>query len=113
MRYKEGTAEFDFSDIGLLETLDAVLDVATEVLVEYGEPGKTRIERLARYLVGMLGGEPYTHRNGLVAELFYLNVIDGYVSIRSVMDVHDLQLPPEFARQLAVGLLRAAEQAEK
>lgn len=56
-----GTNTFDTSDVvHTVDKLDDVLDVAGEVLFEYGGyPGDTRIERLARYVVATLGGEPY------------------------------------------------------
>lgn len=46
------------------DKLDDILDVAVEVLRDYGEEAltsQTRVCRLARYLIARLGGPPYKH----------------------------------------------------
>lgn len=71
-----------------VDTLDDVLDIAAEVLRDYGgEPGDTRIERLARYVASNLGGEPHTGR------------LTSYQN-------------PAVDRAVAVGYLRMAESQE-
>lgn len=43
------------------DTLDDVLDLAAEIIREYGgDPQGTRIERLAHWVATNLGGPPYT-----------------------------------------------------
>ena len=61
MRHGSGTAHFDLTDVPdprerELDGVDAILALAAEVINEFGsDPGDTRIERLARFVVGRLG----------------------------------------------------------
>lgn len=48
--------DFDLSDAGPIDGLEAILDVAVDVVRDYAPgPGHTRIERLARYVLYTLG----------------------------------------------------------
>ncbi len=82
-----------------IDALDDVLDLAAEVMTENApDPGSTRLERLARYVVANLGGEPYTVDRATLA------VYSDLVSYpESVAD----------KRKMAVALLRLAEEQEE
>lgn len=67
---------FDLTDIedagGPVDHLDAVLDVAGEVLSEYGgDPGTTRIERMARWILCTTGMPHTLEAAGALARLTY------------------------------------------
>lgn len=65
------------------DSLDDVLDVAAEVLRENADdPGNTRIERLARWVVANLGGEPYTPTQ--VSELLVDRCLPGFLGDQSL-----------------------------
>lgn len=65
MRYGTGDNQFDLSDVevaGDVDDLDSILDVAAEVLRDYGgESGNGRMVRMARYLVRNLGTTPHEY----------------------------------------------------
>lgn len=66
--------KFDLTDIDPPEdTLDDVLAIAAEVLAEYGEDvesQRTRIARMAQWLVLNVGGEPHQTEHGLYADRY-------------------------------------------
>lgn len=85
------SSRFDLSDVPdhAIDSLDSILDIASQVLYEYGpEAGDTRIERMARYLVLMFGGAPY--------------------SAEKVLELTKESGP----REIIVGMIRAAELVE-
>lgn len=65
MRFGTGGNQFDLSDVdvaGDIDDLDTILDVAAEVLRDYGgESGNGRVVRMARYLVRNLGMTPHEY----------------------------------------------------
>lgn len=66
------------------DTLDDVLDVAGEVLREYGDEAltsQTRLCRLARYVVARLGGPPYAPQ--VVGGLGRATLRDGHAIWRT------------------------------
>lgn len=86
--------DFDLSDVAL-DKLDDVLDVAVEVIDENSpQPGATRIERMARWLAGNVGGP----------EIARVLVADGLVSFPGGASVK-----PDVALGIAVAIIRAVE----
>jgi hypothetical protein len=128
---------FDVSDVPVdppVDRLDGALDVAVDVLRDYGgDPGMTRVERLARYLALNLGGEPYGYQQ--VGALAHWQVsfpkrqhhgeaLDGTVDVWVIGPNVGLELQiaegksgaclsPDLARGVAVALLRAAEMTDR
>jgi hypothetical protein len=114
---------FDFSDVEdtltdaplLHDRLDAVLDIAVTVLADYAPDfGNTRLERMARYLMLNLGGEPTLEKAGALARFSgdEVEVLRAGEHIAVHVDGLRAGRTPEQARALAVMLLRAAELAE-
>lgn len=131
MRYG-GNNQFDTSDsLAPIDRLDAVLDIAAEVLIDHGScEGMTRIERLARYITTHLGGEPYaaeiagtiakfmttttwcsTQAESAAAERILVWRIGSLIALESPEGNHT-RLDIDQARSVAVMLLRASELAE-
>lgn len=116
--------DFDFSDVGLTvgeDSLDDVLGVAVEVLTEYGpHHGRSRIERLARWLVMNLGDEPYGYVRAGSIEQFTIDpdlVVSRVGSLVGVTSSKRTGAMPEYgtdarrAMALAIAAIRASERA--
>lgn len=121
-RHGDHDNRFDVSDddAGPIDTMNEILDVAASVLADYGpDPGSTRLERLARWVVDAVGGEPGSIVSaGAVAKVR----LDTGISVLMAGDVIALQfdgrvvtpqLSSDDARELAVALLRVAEYQER
>lgn len=113
MRLGDGN-QFDVSDADApVDAIDAILDVAAEVLGEYGpEQGQTRIERLARW-VALRVGDVTLERGEVLERVHGISVRaggpydDDRVWVTSVR-----AMCADDARALACLLLRAAERAD-
>jgi hypothetical protein len=99
-----------------VDGLDEILNIASGVLADYGTTdGSTRIERLARYIVATLGGEPDvpTRRNGphdvqfSPSDMAAVWTEGPFVGILA-----SGALEPDQARAVTVALVRAIETAE-
>lgn len=98
-----------------VDTLNDVLNLAAEVLADYGEanggaPGATRIERLARFVALHLGGEPYgpiTSGDASPSDTIAIVPAGDSVGFQGEGFVD-----PDTARGIAVAFLRAAEAVE-
>jgi hypothetical protein len=112
MYYGQNNNAFDTSDVDpSVPTLDDVLNIAAEVLAEYGGvPGNTRIERFARFVSLNLGGEPYgKNTSGDYSSSDAIAIMPiGY----SIFFRGDGSVDPDTAREIAVAFLRAAEAVE-
>ncbi len=98
------SSKFDLSDVFVEDTLKSVLDVAREVMLDYGpDRGATRIERMAMWLVRALGEQ--VEENPLLTG----DPLEVLVCIR---DEFYGNCAPGEARALAQLLLRAADDAE-
>ena len=126
--------DFDISDVfAPIDRIDAALDVAVEVLGEYGpDPGQSRIERLARFMMANIGGEPYGFKQvGSIANFQHDDVHVTRIGTQVFIDPTKVSEGPDKvantwgrrkgctfsstpaqARAIAVMLLRAAELAE-
>ena len=111
--------KFDVTDVPApVDRIDAALDVAAEVLGEYGDhAGMTRIERLARYVALNLGDEPYIHQGAGSIERYGVRNVEvvrvaQVIGLRVAGGALSDKLTPADARAIAVALLRAAERAE-
>lgn len=113
--------KFDLSDVGVecppIDKLDALLDAVAEVLDENApDPGRTRVERMARWLALNVGGAPYApaYTSGAISKF---QLADGFevwrVGEHVVVehDDHGLNITSQ-ARAIAVAILRAVELAE-
>lgn len=116
-----GKNDFDVTDVDApaIDSLDGVLDVAGDVLRDYGpDPGRTRIERMARFIALNLGGAPYSSTRVGTVERCRLD--HGVTIIRSgekfALEQGGMTLVVGHAafeaRALAVALLRCAENAD-
>lgn len=121
-----GANEFDVTDSPEMpiDTLDGALDCAVTVLQDYGGcAGTTRVERLSRWMVARLGGEPHgvSASAGSIARF---DVVGSHrvVRVGGLVGVEfagaDQTLPhggmlAAGARSMAVALLRAAELADQ
>jgi hypothetical protein len=104
-----------------VDTLDGVLDVAAEVLAEYGgERSDSRIERMARWIAANVGGEPYqmTETSGAMAKavmprcaIWRVGEQFGFEAKDTEIILHMAETPAE-ARAVAVAILRAVDLAE-
>jgi hypothetical protein len=125
-------ARFDLSDVvtdeaPIVDKVDVILDVATEVLRDYGSVvGDTRIERMAKWIVYSLGNDPCSSQAGMISRW---NVCaEGRPTLTQFVDVYRVgehvgiscggirplvKLDPERARMLGTALFRAAEKAER
>lgn len=116
MRHDPVRVRFDLSDVvgASVDSLDAVLDVACEVIAEYGPvPGNSRIERMARYLVYTLA-EPGVTRESAGA-LVKLSASD-FSAVRAAGSIAFNtagRLDASGARQLAQAMVRLSEEAER
>lgn len=133
MRYGETSTAFDVSDVAPdvspveppVDGLNAVLDIAAEIDLEYGpDPGMTRVERLARFVRANFGDTRYARSQAGTASLSSVTATDehkGRVDIHrvgSLMAVRTcapgwVPLTPALARSLATALLIEAEDAER
>ena len=94
-----GHPEFDISDVAS-DTLSEALEVAVDVLRDHGDtPGNTRIERLARFVVRVLGADESS-------------VGATGVKFTTALAEHLLDKPIADVRALAVSLIRYADVAE-
>ena len=130
MRHHRNQNHFDLSDTQgesrsggggdhreqVVDSLNDILDVAASVLADYGTTaGNTRIERLARYLVGTLGGEPDMPTRRLGATDVQFNPSDAaavWTEGPLVGVLASGSLEPDQARAVVVALVRAIETAE-
>lgn len=113
--------QFDVSDVvqaGPIDSIDGVLDVASSVLGDYGsDPGATRIERMARWIVHRVGDPVAIASAGSLSKartesgIGALRCMD-FVALAHEGKVVTPRLTPDEARELAVALLRMAELAE-
>lgn len=115
---------FDLSDVEpTADTLDDVLRVAAEVVAENApDPGRTRLERLARWVAEHLGGHPSVAVAGSVTRFTIGDVYTKtqFVDIWRVgtrlcistggKDV--VSLTREQALEIVVALLRAVDSTE-
>lgn len=126
MRYGSGTAHFDGDDLTdtervqgdprerELDGVDAILALAAEVIDEYGaDPGDSRIERLARFIVGRLGVPlpsevPAPHR----VTCLLPQAPEGRQSQHFVLVPTPDYLEPDEARAFAAEILRVADSVE-
>ena len=87
----------------VVDRLDDILDIAAEVVYETApDPGTTRLERLARYVVMTLGGAPYT-----VDEAIEVVGRNDQVAIMDNTGVAVRDIPED--REVAVAYIRLAE----
>jgi len=101
-----------------VDNLDTVLDLAGSVLIENApDPGNTRLERLARFIVSNLGGEPSCTKSGQV-ENYWIGppTLNSQIKVLRVGEVFGLGSTDEFiklntndAREVIVALLRILE----
>lgn len=122
MRHGTGTAQFDTTDVDdspPIDRIDDVLTIAASVLEDYGpDPGATRIERMARWLLLNVGSLPLCERAGAISrfrveKLHVVRVGDKVgITVPASSWSNATHVPHEQARELAVALLRAVEQAE-
>lgn len=131
MSHVNAQRHFDVSDVDspiVEDKLDDVLGIAAEVLAEYGEDPvamKTRIARLAQWLVLNVGGEPHQteqlekgcERHKVHEHAFPLVRVGSVYAIErrtedltSISGTHvAFAVGSEAARAYAVALLRATE----
>lgn len=97
-----------------IDALDDAVDLAAEVLAEYGgSDGSTRIERLARWVLLRAGGEPLVHQVERAGAVARIKVEHGSIlrvgDIVAVQVAKDERHSPRDLRELAVAALRMAE----
>lgn len=126
MRHGSGTAHLDLSDVEPpIDTIDAILTVAGEVLADYGaDPGATRIERMARWIALNFGYHDVgveTEHVGLLTHyaLDHASVwrVGSAVGMTTEVSTRAQRLNPkplslDEARAVSAALVRAVEEAE-
>lgn len=78
-----------------IDTADAIVDLAVEVLIARGVRGDTPAERMARWIVARLGAVDFDRFEAVRGEI-YLDVSNTFAS-------------PSETRSIATGLLHAAD----
>lgn len=95
-----------------VDTVDAALEIAGEVLAEYGDdPGATRIERLARFVLLAAGGVGDAEW-AVYSVLHDLHVTTNFAQVVIHSGVGVRYVDVSTARTLAAALLHAADLAE-
>jgi hypothetical protein len=122
-----GSNEFDVSDVPdgelpVIDSIDGILDVAREVLGDYGGVhGNTRIERMARWLAANIGAPPFTTErpaDNMVRYRIHENA-HNLVRVGGIYTVEEqktgiqtaLAVGSDGAHSFAIALLRAVEEA--
>lgn len=96
-----------------IDDVDTILEVAGEVLVENApDPGDTRIERLARWVVANLDAIVTMQRAGAYTLFTTSRVRAVRLGERILLDLSGRkEFSPGEAQEVATALLRAAHQA--
>ncbi len=120
---QQAHTQSDVTDVAIAEppidTLDDVLAIAGEILTEYAGERGTRIERLARWLVANVGGEPFHSFKQIGPRCERIQPSGTAYALLRAGGVFAIECPggEQFgfaigaagARAFAVALLRAAE----
>ena len=109
MEIADDTAE----DAIVVDSVDSILDVAGEVLSEYGsDPTTTRIERLARWVVCNIDPLIYDMRSGQVSTFEHPAGVRVLQAGERIAVEFPKFVNADEARIAATLLLRAAERAD-